>query len=151
MLRNRLPYFAWVLLLTFVPGECRGGQILRVHIVNTKDGKPLKNETVTVSFLYEGEQPAPPLQLQTDQNGEAVFNLPEPAPMDLDIRVKLKSEYWHCGCMALVVPKDIIQKGFTTATEASGGLKPGPGEILFVARPYSLWERILAPLVKWAG
>lgn len=156
MLRNRLLYLACILLPSFVPSECRSGQTIRVRVIDAKDGKPLKNEAVTVQFLYEGRQPVPNqalLYLQTDKNGQAVFNLPESAPMRLDARAKLKSECWHCGCWALADTKDVVQKGFSNAepTQVSRGLKVEPGEILFVARRCAWWERIVAPLVKWAG
>jgi hypothetical protein len=150
--------------LVFVLMACLGppcyAQTVIVRVINANDGRPLKNQPVSLSLLYEkGETtPAkydPNLNLQTGANGEVGFVLPNPAPAHMAAQVRLTSEHWHCGCMVLAVTQDVTQKGIVdSAASASESrrspalAKAVPGEILFVARPLSFWERLLYPFVK---
>lgn len=148
------------LLFALTFGQCCLAQTVTVRVVNASDGRPLQNQHVSVSLLYEKGEPAPVkfdanLSLQTDANGEARLVLPKPAPAHMAAQVRLTTEYWHCGCMVLAVTQDVIQKGIVdSAASASESkrspslVKAVPGEILFVARPLSFWERLLAPLLS---
>jgi hypothetical protein len=151
-----IPYLACALWLW--PNFACYGQAVRIRIVSAKDGQPLKNRPVSVSYLYDKTEKAPPnsdaiLHLQTDVNGEAGFSLPEPAPGHLWAVVHLTSDNWRCGCFALVETQDVIHKGITVikTTEKSGAPQPlqaRPGEILFTPRPLTLFGRIIQPFVK---
>ena len=144
-------------LLLWVEPSCVA-QPLTIRVINAVDGRPLQKQKVSVSLLYEKGERTPPrydttLSLETDVNGEAHFRLPDPAPAHLSAQVHLPSEHWRCGCGILAVIQDLIQKG---AVELPGGVskksaasvKAAPGEIVFVARPLSFFERILYPFVK---
>jgi hypothetical protein len=132
--------------------------VVRIRVINAKDGQPLKNQPITVSLLYEkGEKPAAssdaPLALDTGANGEALLHLAEPVPAHLWAQVRLTSPYWRCACVALLATEDVLQKGATPDTTQSrestaASPKAQPGEILFIARPLTFMERILYPFVK---
>jgi hypothetical protein len=134
------------------------GQEIRVRIINGKNGHPLPKQQVSVVLLYEGSETKPAKydavqHLDTDANGVAQFFLPEPGPAHLSIGVRLTSEHWHCGCdvAALVVTKELIQKGIVKGRGLSSPGKPvtaALGEIVFVARPFTFFETLLYPLVK---
>ncbi len=153
-------YFAlWSgLILLLWPAHARCEQVVRIRIISAKDGRPLKNQPISVSLLYEKTEKVPPnldpnLSLQTDANGEAQLRLPEPPPAHIGAQVRLTSDNWRCACSALVTTHDVIVKGFTvTATtkksETSHSLQAQPGEILFAARPLGFFERLLEPFVK---
>jgi hypothetical protein len=146
-----------VLLLTL--GPLCFGQVVTIRVINAADGHPLQKQQVSVSLLYEKGERTPPkydanLSLETDVNGEAHFPLPEPAPTHLSAQVRLPSEHWRCGCGVLAATEDVIQKGIVgplpgaEPKKSAAPLKGTPGEILFVARPLSFFERLLYPLVK---
>lgn len=135
------------------------GQVIRVRVVNAKDGRPLGKQQVTVSLLYDKSERTPAkydaiLRLETDANGGAQFSLPELFPAHLSAQVTLTSEHWRCGCSALVTTQDLIQKGILgpqpdhESTQSATQVKAEPGELLFVARPLTFFERLLYPLVK---
>jgi hypothetical protein len=152
-----LRYLACVLFLC--PCYACYGHSVKIRIVSEKDGQPLKNQAVSVSFLYDKTEKTPPnldpiLHLQTDVNGEASFSLPEPAPAHLGAVVHLTSENWRCGCMALTDTQEVIRNGITvpqTSQKAAAAPHPvqaQPGEIVFTARPLTFFERILQPLLR---
>jgi hypothetical protein len=133
--------------------------MIRVRVIDDTNGHPLPKQQVSISLLYEKGEKVPAnydalLQLETDVNGEVQFRLPEPAPAHLAAQVRLTSEHWHCGCTALVDTQDLIQKGLVGpepghgSTRSTASVKAEPGEILFVARPFTFFERLLYPLVK---
>jgi hypothetical protein len=150
-----LRYLACVLVLC--PCYACYGHSVKIRIVSAKDGQPLRNQAVSVSYLYDKTEKAPPnsdaiLHLQTDANGEAAFSLPEPAPAHLWAVVHLTSENWRCGCLALADTQEVIRNGLTlthTSQKAeSTHLQTQPGEIVFTARPLTFLERILQPLLR---
>lgn len=134
------------------------GQVIKIRIVNAKNGQPLQKQHISVSLLYDqsGKTPAnyePLLRAETDTNGQAELTLPQPPPAHLSVQVSLTSEHWRCGCTALIATQDLIRKGVTISEpgheEKSGtSLQAGPGEMLFYARPLTFFERLLYPLVK---
>ena len=147
-----------VLLLLLGPSCLAQG--LTIRVINAADGRPLPEQKVAVSLLYEKGDEAPAkfnahLSLETDANGEAQFRLPEPPPKHLSAHVEINWARWHCGCGVLVATQDVIQKGIVNSAASSGQLRKSPelgravpGEIRFIARPLSLFERLLGPLLK---
>ena len=133
-------------------------QVIRIRVINSSNGQPLAKQSVSINLLYDKGEKAPAryeanLRLETDANGEARFLLPEPVPVHLAAQVRLTSEHWHCGCLALAATQDVIQKGIvqTLGPESSGSAtneKAEPGVILFFARPLTFLERLLYPLLK---
>jgi len=155
-----MPLRYLTLLCVLSVGFSCPAQTVTIRVVNANDGSPLQHQPVSVSLLYEKGETTPAkydanLSLQTDANGEIRFELPKPAPAHMAAQVRLTSEHWHCGCMVLAATQDVIEKGIVdSAASASESkrspalVKAVPGEILFVARPLSFWERLLYPFVK---
>lgn len=134
-------------------------QAVTIRVINGNNGQPLQKQKVFVTLLYDdgGKPPAKydaNLALETDKNGEAGFSLPLPPPAHLSAQVHVDSARWRCGCGALVATSDLIQKGIlgpvppTESRNSSVPIKAAPGQILLVARPLSLWERLMYPFVK---
>lgn len=149
--------FIHVLVLLVGPFCC--AQVVTVRVINAAGGHPLQKQHVSVSLLYGKGEKTPSkyeanLTLESDANGEAHFTLPEPAPPHISAQVRLTSEHWRCGCGVLAVTRDVIQKGIVgplpggEPKKTATFLKAAPGEILFVARPLSFFERLLYPFVK---
>ena len=146
------------IILLMLPALVHCNQIIRIKIISAKDGEPLKDQSVSISLLYEKTQQAPPntdthLQLHTNANGEALLRLPNPPPAHLGTQVNLTSDNWRCACTALVTTQDVIAKGLTVAAPAkksdtSPHRQAQPGEILFSPRPLTFFERLLEPFVK---
>lgn len=156
MKRLHFRYFVCCLLL-WLSTSCLGQEI-RIRVIDATSRHPLQKQRVSLSLLYEKSEKTPAkydalVYLETDLSGEAQFRLPEPPPAHLEAQVRLTSEHWHCGCLVLVATQDLIQKG-VVGTELghrsgrSAAERAQPGEILFVARPFTFLERLLYPLVK---
>jgi hypothetical protein len=132
-------------------------QTITVRIVNARNGHSLPKQKVTVALYYKGGEstPAkydPQLHLETDADGVAQFTLPQPPPAHLWIGAGLPSEYWHCDCAtaALANTQDLIEKGIGGRGDSTSSKIPSakPGQVIFVARPYNLFERLVYPLMK---
>ena len=127
-------------------------------MIDIRNGHPLPKQPISVGLIYHKDEKPPAnysarFQLETDANGEAEFQLPDPAPAHVAAQAHLTFEHWHCGCAALENTQDLIQKGFTAglatgSTPTGASAKARPGEILFVARPFTFFERLLYPLTK---
>ena len=141
---------AWVLLLSSL---CPA-QELTVRVLNAKNRKPLAKETVTVQYLYKKPPSASaPLRLQTDNHGEARFPLPNSETSELNVMASLTSEHWNCGCWVMAESAKVMQYGVvgptpTVNTKNVEDFKSGPGEVVVLASPFTLWQRLLYPLVK---
>jgi hypothetical protein len=159
--RNRRPgryyfrYLAW-LLLVWSSSHCFS-QVITVRIINDKNGHALPGQRISVSLFYGKGETAPEkyeskLSLETDANGVAQFALPQPAPAHLWVGAGLPSQYWFCSCntRALEGTQELIEKGIVGRLDSKSSKVPDakPGQIVFVARPYNLLERILYPLLK---
>jgi hypothetical protein len=130
-------------------------QAVKVRVVNGNNGDPLPKQAVSVQFLYDKPPKAsPPLRIETDANGEAQYRIPDPPPEYVDVRLALTSEHWHCGCWVMAHTEDVISKGIVDATppnKAKASTTPAnaePGQIVFIVRPYTFFEKLLYPLVK---
>jgi hypothetical protein len=152
--RNALTMRFMKVLILFVPAAVTGGlaQQVTVHVVNGKSGRPLRDERVVVQF-FGAQSSSSPKTLQTDVSGEISFVIPNAVPDYVDVRVFLKSEYWHCGCWVYAETKRVGQQGIlqSPATKMSEGtheVAQKPGEVVIVARPFAFGERLLYPFVK---
>lgn len=132
------------------------GQTLRVRILSPKDGQRLAKQEVSLSLLYYRGERTPVkydavVRLQTDVRGEAQFLLPQPYPSHFSVQATLSGP-WRCGCSAFGSTEDLLQKGVTIdlAHElgTSDAMRAGPGEVVFVARPLTFFEKLLWPFVK---
>jgi len=131
------------------------GQTIRIRVVNEKNGHPLPKQPISITLLYEKSEKTPAkydaaLNIETDEKGESQFSLPEPAPAHLAAQVHLTSEHWHCGCGVLMVTQELIQKGIVgpRSNETANAVKAEPKEILFLARPFTFFERLFYPFLK---
>jgi len=153
-----LRFFVFVLLLCLGP-VCLA-QELTVRLINAANGRPLQKQPVSVSFLYDKryDKSIPAkydavLNFETDVNGEAHFVLPIPPPAHFSAQVRVDWSRWHCGCGILGSTDDLIGKGIVgpvraTDSTTSAAFKAVPGQVLFVARPLSFFERLIYPILK---
>jgi hypothetical protein len=153
--RNYLGYLPW-LLLVWSSSPCVA-QVITVRIINDRNGRALPGQKISVSLFYEKGEAAPQkydprLSLETDANGVAQFTLPEPPPAHLWVGAGLPSQYWFCSCntAAFAGTQEVIEKGIVGRLDSKSSNVPNaePGQIVFVARPYNLFERIMYPLLK---
>jgi hypothetical protein len=112
---------------------------------------------VSVQFFYEKPpKVTPPQRLATDANGEAQFSIPESSPDHIDVSVALTSEYWHCACGVMADTEEVLHKGilqYRRPKVPNASFPPAnaePGQIVFVARPFTDFERFIArPFRLW--
>lgn len=141
---------AWILLLSSL---CPAQELI-VRVLNAKNRNPLAKQTVTVQYLYEKPPSASsPVRLQTDNHGEARFPLPSSANVEVNVMVSLTSEHWNCGCWVMAESAKVLQYGVvgptpSVNTKDAESFKPGPGEVVILASPFTRWQRLLYPLVK---
>jgi hypothetical protein len=152
-------YVVWLLLICLGP-LCMAQEVT-VRIVNVANGRPVSKQGVSVAFLYDNEyhketptKRSKGVDLVTDLNGEAHFDLPEPAPVHFSAVVHMDESRWHSGGI-LGATTDLVQKGVvvgavtkTDSKKSAELFKAVPGEILFVARPLSFFERLFYPIMK---
>jgi hypothetical protein len=155
-----------VLFLSCVNAVCFSQTVL-ISIVNVTNGRPVRNRPVYIagisgkisSDLDERRKlltkPATPeLLLVTDANGEAHFELPNPAPAYFYVRAVLSDAHWDCTCLVRVSTEEVVRKGFMTISPyaehkpSAKSIQPKPGEVLFGLRPTPWWWRILYPVEK---
>jgi hypothetical protein len=145
-------YFAGSVLIWF--GPLCFAQTVTVRVINGKNGSPLPRQNVTISLIYEKGEKTPAkysaqLNLETGNNGDTHFTLPEPPPAHLATSVRMDWSRWRCPCTLLDATQNVIQFGVVKAeTSGKESGAPKPGEILFVARPLSLFYRLFGPLEK---
>jgi hypothetical protein len=158
--RNRRPgrYYlrclGW-LFLAWSSSVCFA-QVITVRIINDKNGRALPGQRISVALFYRDGETAPQkydskLSLETDANGVARFTLPQPPPAHLWVGAGLPSQYWFCSCntRAFEGTQEIIEKGSGGRIDSKSKVPDAkPGEIVFDARPYNLFYRILYPLLK---
>lgn len=146
-----------VVVALFSLGSCFA-QVVAIRVVNASNGQPLQGRQVSVSLLYERGEPVPEkydanLNLLTDATGEVHFTLPSPAPAHISVQAHVP-ESWRCACGILAPTEELIRSGIVAPGATTGSGKPStpakavPGEVLFSARPLSLWERLFYPFVK---
>jgi hypothetical protein len=142
--------FAWILLLCHV---CVG-QAVKVRVINGNDGRPLPRQTVSVEFFSEKPpRVSSPLHFETDSDGEAQFSVPE-FTSEIDVRLNLASKHWHCACWVMADTETVLRGGIlqTPPTTAPNAPLPPPnmepGQIVFIARPFTAFEKLLYPLLE---
>jgi hypothetical protein len=169
MKTRHFPYLLCLLLLC-LSSRCIAQQIT-VRVIDARNGHPLQKRQISIKLFYcEGKmtplglfyckgETTPPaqydqtLRFETDVNGEARFQLSEPVPAHLTASVDITEEHWFCGCLLSVATQDVVQKGITGPKPGYGwigphaSVKPVPGEILVLARPWTPFERIWIPLL----
>ena len=153
------------LLILFVGTES-AAQTVKIRLVNSTNGNPVTNLKILV-FGVRGKADAQPegpqklldkhatpdVRLVTDANGEAHFDLPNPAPDHFYIHGKLAGPVWDCTCLARLVTEEVLRKGRTISTSQEGlspgniSTQPEPGEIVFRLKPTPWWVRVFWPLL----
>jgi len=132
-------------------------QVVKLKLIDAS-GHAVPNRAVSITLVYDngaapsGSEPTI-LRSQTDGKGEAQLTLPKAFPTRLRVWVDLTSSgHWWCVCSALIGTREVVEKGYVSANPGPGAgsgpssRKPVPGEILFVARRWNLYERMIAPL-----
>ena len=116
-------------------------------------GKPLAGNTVIATWLYaEGRKER--VEMKTDPNGEARIVVPSQVPTQVTISVVPKvGQHWRCNwrgtCGISIAPVDAFRNGIAFyEMQKRASLKATPGQILFIARPWTLWQYLIGPLAS---
>ena len=153
-------------LLFSIVGTESFAQTIKIHLVNSTNGSPVTKLEILVFGVSgkanaQSEDPrklldkhaTPDLRLLTDSNGEAQFDLHNPAPDHFYVHAKLGGPVWDCTCLVRVVTEEVLQKGRVISNHQEN-LSPGKfstqskqGEIVFRLRPTPWWARALWPLL----
>ncbi len=133
-------------------------QVITVRVIDIRNGHPLEKLQVSISLFYEKGQPKPAkydkiIKLETDMEGKAQINLPEPPPGYLSFGITMSSEHWHYAPITTVKTEQLIQQGIVVDVPAERKksdfpVKAKPGEIIFPARPHSFFHRLVNPIMK---
>jgi hypothetical protein len=119
---------------------------IRVRLVNTEDGKPMKGQPI---ILYLGRDHSAHLEQRTDGDGVAAFHLTDPAtdwltPGDASYGIHYNcSPYQKCTFPTA----EVLQRGVVALNVCSprdklkGKVAAKPGEIVIFARPLHWWEK----------
>lgn len=129
-------------------------QEFSVRLIDARNGRPLSNETVTITFT-ENQSTLKGFTVKTDSNGTATFQLPTPLPPNVLVR-----NYGLYPCYKLTSTDTAALKKSGLVSRCSkpdqacrcdfgkevGEIKANPGQIVLLARPETLWEKIQARL-----
>src|SRR5258707_14706614 len=110
-------------------GTESAAQTVKIRFVNSTNGSPVTNLKIFVFGVggkanAQPEDPqklldkhtTPDVRLVTDANGEAHFDLPNPALDHFYIHGKLAGPVWDCTCLARLVTAEDLGKGGTSST-----------------------------------
>ncbi len=128
-------------------------QSVGIRVVDMK-GQAIAKQPIRVSFSAEKlAKAADAVTLETDAKGEASFNLPEPAPPQLEVRVSLREGRWLCNCVLMTDTNTVLHQGVVQPAPHETAVPKStpeaqPGQIVFVARPMGFFERLFYPLIK---
>jgi hypothetical protein len=139
------------------------GQRVTVRVIDS-EGKPFTNKQIYISGLSGRAESKPQeqlitrkpiradLNLMTDSNGEATFDLPEHVPAYLYVRPVFSERVWDCTCFAALRMDELLQKGVVIAPaqrrKTKPSVQPKAGEVLFVMTRTPLWWQLLYPIEK---
>jgi hypothetical protein len=129
-------------------------QEFTVRLIDARNGHPLPNETVTVSFT-ENERSLKLINVKTDANGIATFLLPTPLPPNVLVR---NYRLYPCYQLTSANTQALKQSGLVSRcskadqacrcnfSKEAGEIKANPGQTVLFARPETLWEKVQARL-----
>ena len=163
MFRRVWLFASLLFLLVGVEGDA---ETVKIRLVNSTNGSPVTNLNILV-FGVSGKANAQPeesrkmldkhatpdVRLITNSNGEAHFDLPNPAPDHFYIHAELAGPVWDCTCLVRVVTEEVLRKGRTISNSQEGlspgnfSTKPESGEIVFRLKPTPWWVRVFWPLL----
>lgn len=170
---DRFRGIRWSLVFMLVSTCCLGtpvrAQILRIKLVNGRNGRPIANSHVNV---WVGNARKEAMAIPTDQDGVAKLRLTE-NEQETDVHNKCRG----CGDSGVIEPvvkysdsvrvnagyvscqphrpdyswlssqefstRDVLRSGVVTAN-ACGSAKasPEPGELIVFVRPLTFWEKL---------
>jgi hypothetical protein len=123
---------------------------LVVRVLNGRDGQRLAGQLVTLHLSFgkaSGVEHNLVLVYQTDSNGEVRVPMPEITPENLDVAVTLKANDLHCPRHVFTRIETVMREGLMVAshsrTRNPSTMQAAPGEIVFVARPPGILEKML--------
>jgi hypothetical protein len=125
---------------------------LKLRAMDTH-GKPLSGNIVHVTFSYQNEQ-TQRLELKTNVDGAASFSVSDPVPTRVSVNIVPNAmQHWRCTwhgtCGISVTPDEALRSGVAFyESKERAKLRTNPGEILFVARGWTFWQHLLAPITE---
>lgn len=134
-------------------------QDITIRVMDVTNGHLLTDYQVSIWPLHAEQKSAstntiPILDIKADNSGIVIFNLPEPIPQRLFIKIDIQAGRWRCGTVEFVDTQDVFRNGVVGLSPAPKRgktdvvVKAMPGVIVFLARPMTFLERLLYPLVK---
>jgi hypothetical protein len=130
------------------------GQDFSVRLIDARNGHPLPHETVTITFT-ENQKSLKGFTVKIDANGTATFQLPAPLPPDVLVR---NYDLYPCYQLTSANTQALQQSGIVSRcskrdqaclcdfSKEASEIKATPGQIVLLARPATLWEKIQARL-----
>jgi hypothetical protein len=127
-------------------------QEFSVRMIDARNGQALPNETVTVTFT---EHELKGLTGKTDASGTVAFQLSTPIPLKVLVR---NYDLYPCYQLTSVNTKTLMQSGIVSRcskqdqacrcnfSKRVSEIKANAGQIVLLARPETLWEKIQARL-----
>jgi hypothetical protein len=144
----------FVALLFPVSLSICSAQEYSVLLIDARNGHPLPNESVTVTFT-ENERSPKGFTVKTDANGTASFQLPTPLPPNVLVR---NYDLYPCYQLTSANTQALKQFGLVSRcskqdqacrcnfSKEASEIKAKPGQIVLLARPETVWEKIQARL-----
>jgi len=123
-------------------------EYMTLKVVHEGDGTPVSEQYITMQLQYENSGEQRQISQRTDSAGEARFRVPLRRPDSVRIEVHFNERGFRCSCRVQTEPETVFRTGLVIAprtrkSENSSLIEARPGQIVFVARPSSLLQKIL--------
>jgi hypothetical protein len=151
MLREKMSRWWLLLILSLASGFSTlalQAQVIRIKVVNGKNGKPVAN----LEIQFSTEIPSPPWSppsLFTDRSGEVAVKVGSFTKMvvftpSMKYRPCLKPTIkGHAPSTPAYSVADILSKGISMENSCSKRrIDAVPGEIVYFVRPWTFWETL---------
>jgi hypothetical protein len=127
-------------------------QDVSIRLIDVRSGHPYSSHPVTIQYHRSGGQTFETKTVTTDNQGEATFQLPDPAPKDISI---VAYDLYPCYSLLPIDTRLLAESGVAThCSKPSQGcrckfskqvneIKAKPGQVILLARPFTNWEKFL--------
>jgi hypothetical protein len=140
------------MLLGLVTFCSNAASTIRVHMIDARSGQPLANDPVrlwTTDIAAYRTHPGY-LQVMTDSNGVATFQVADPAPTYLYVHVGMGSAWDECSSNSQTgyVAKDVLESGISKEgfceklSDISGKFHPGAGDVYIFVKHNTFVQRL---------
>lgn len=145
----------------FSLGPVCSAQDVKVRLLDSRNGHPLANETLSVQFHVPQVADLRVFEAKTGGDGTTTLHLPQPTPQQFSVFV-VNSKFYPCSALSPINTHQAISEGLVSRCckpiqqcRCKFGkqvlrLQSRPGELVLLARPMPWLERFINNFDLWS-